>query len=178
MWASVLSKVTSVSQEASVLSSRSKEGSVSVFYSWGEFGCSCHGDEWPKYRHSSVAFLSGLPLSVPIQKEQVYQQWVRRPRQLISSSPLSDELAVEAAWLRGKVANSPKAFQWPCQSTCMCVCVCASFCLSLSLLGTSSLAMQAAHTLTRTHSGNTKATKQLWVQGTLNQAENTCKDLK
>lgn len=117
--------------------------------------------------------LSGLFLSIPIQEEQVYQRRARRPRQLISSSPLSDELAVEAAWLRGKVAIFPKAFQLPLAT------VCVSFCLSLSLLSTSSLAMQARtniHTLT--HTNNTKAAKQLWVQGTLNQAENTCKDLK
>ncbi len=51
MGASVLSKVAPVSQEAPLLSSRSKEDSVTVFYSWGEDGCCCHGDEWPAYRH-------------------------------------------------------------------------------------------------------------------------------
>lgn len=57
MGATVLSKVTSVSQEASLLLSRSKEDSASLFYSWGVYECSCHGDEWSYYRRGSVAFL-------------------------------------------------------------------------------------------------------------------------
>lgn len=56
MGASVLSKVTPVSQEASLLLSRSKEDSVSLFYSWGVYESSCHGDE--QSRRGSVALLT------------------------------------------------------------------------------------------------------------------------
>lgn len=74
--------------------------------------------------------LSGLPHSVPVQDKQVYQCRPRRPRQLISSSPLSDELAVETAWLRGKVANFPTAFQVRLMTLCVrlseCLCLCSA----------------------------------------------------
>lgn len=113
-----------------------------------------------------VLFLVRLH-SIPIQDEQVYQCRVRRTGHLISRSLLSDELAVEGAWLRGKMANFPMAFQLWIMTLCVCI-------LEMSLFGTSSLAMQA-RTNAQSH---TKVAKQLWVQGTLNQAENTCKGLK
>lgn len=61
--------------------------------------------------------LSGLLHPILIQ-EQVYQCWARRPQQLISSSPLSDELAMDVAWLWGKVGNCSKAFQPPRPIVC------------------------------------------------------------
>lgn len=137
--ASVLSKVTSVSQEDFLLLSRSEKDPDSLFYSCSVYECSCHGDEWSWYRRGSVTFsksngvysLSGLPLSLHIQEEQVYLWQARRPQWLISSSPLSDELAVEAAWLQGKMANFPKAFKLPLATVCLSVCLCLCSALHL-----------------------------------------------
>lgn len=65
------------------------------------YKCSSHEGEQSKYRRdsdfSTSCALSGLPHSIP----------VRRTGHLISNSPLSDELAVEVAWLWGKAAKFP-----------------------------------------------------------------------
>lgn len=90
--------------------------------------------------------LSGLLHSIPIQEEQVYQRRARRPLQLISSSPLSDELAVEAAWLQGKVTIFPKAFQLPLATVCVFLFV---FVFAQHFIP--SHASKNKHTLTHTH---------------------------
>lgn len=83
MGASVLSKVTPVSQEASLLLSRSKEDSVSLFYSCGVYESSCHGDERSRrwlcgFSDSVLSLVFLTPFS--IQEEQMYQRRMRRPR--------------------------------------------------------------------------------------------------
>lgn len=86
MGASVLSKVTPVSQEASLLFSRSKADCVCILF----MGCVAVMEM--SGAGADVALLlfylwslSGLPRSILIQEEQVYRWWARRPRQQISS---------------------------------------------------------------------------------------------
>lgn len=103
MGASLLSKVTSVYQGDSLLLSRSKEeDSASLFYSWGVYDCGCRGDEWPEYRRGSAALLPLFSLSLVVlaqrfRRNKCIRRRARRPRRLISSSALSDELCVAAA---------------------------------------------------------------------------------
>ena len=151
MGASVHSKVTWVSKEASLLLSRSKEDRASLFFFFFFFlECSCHGDErvWVQWLRC-LCSLSGPPHSALVQEEQVYQRWARRPRQLISSSPLSDELAAVAAWLRGKVANSLKAFQLRLATLSVCLRLC--FIPSHASENKHTLSFSLTHTHTHTH---------------------------